>query len=381
MISWDKEYYLILHMGGHFVKDPYIGYVGGEVIRLKEDLDTIYYFELCKIVKIRLGFHTTMLVYFHEPGTVGLQNNLKVIYDNTSTIAMLDFWVKFKEIHLYAEHEVDNPIIVDDMLLLTAGESDVKGVEADREGDVEKVDLDGDDVVEGVQAVREGVQAIGEDHVEGVEANGKGDIERVQADMEDDVEGVQAEADKYSGGESDGQISLVSTVGEENVSGFGSSVSDENAVYFATSDGVDNIVTAVNGEEEDGNETEFLKNELKRVVVRCIASPNYPWRILASYSLIAKCMQIINFQEKHHCLDHPKMKLREIKRICVLEVHVNVSIDCCYKAKKIVKEKMVRNHKEEFVDSSPHFKRFYVCFDALKKGWKPGCRPLIGLDG
>ncbi|MBA0730247.1 hypothetical protein Golax_025345 [Gossypium laxum] len=31
--------------------------------------------------------------------------------------------------------------------------------------------------------------------------------------------------------------------------------------------------------------------------------------------------------------------------------------------------------------SPPHFKRFYVCFEALKKGWKEGCRPILGLDG
>ncbi|KAG8489070.1 hypothetical protein CXB51_017044 [Gossypium anomalum] len=32
-------------------------------------------------------------------------------------------------------------------------------------------------------------------------------------------------------------------------------------------------------------------------------------------------------------------------------------------------------------NSLPHFKRYYVCFDALKRGWKAGCRHLIGLDG
>ncbi|MBA0765657.1 hypothetical protein Gotri_014817, partial [Gossypium trilobum] len=32
-------------------------------------------------------------------------------------------------------------------------------------------------------------------------------------------------------------------------------------------------------------------------------------------------------------------------------------------------------------DSLPHFKRYYVCFDTLKRGWKVGSRPLIGLDG
>lgn len=27
------------------------------------------------------------------------------------------------------------------------------------------------------------------------------------------------------------------------------------------------------------------------------------------------------------------------------------------------------------------FKRIYVCFDACKRGWLEGCRPIIGLDG
>ncbi|MBA0792892.1 hypothetical protein Gohar_017351 [Gossypium harknessii] len=93
--------------------------------------------------------------------------------------------------------------------------------------------------------------------------------------------------------------------------------------------------------------------------------------------------------------DHPKMKLREIQIKCGFEMHVNVTIDCCYRAKKIVKEKMAGNHKKEFgllwdyahelrskmlgstikmvvqrvtIDFLPHFKRYYVCFDALKRG-------------
>ncbi|MBA0829671.1 hypothetical protein Goarm_014262 [Gossypium armourianum] len=97
-MSSDEEYYIILHVGGHFIKDPYVRYVGGKVIRLKKDPDTIYYFELCKIVKIGLRFNIVMLIYFHESGTVGLQNNLRVIYDDTSTIAMLDFRSSLKRL-------------------------------------------------------------------------------------------------------------------------------------------------------------------------------------------------------------------------------------------------------------------------------------------
>ena len=27
------------------------------------------------------------------------------------------------------------------------------------------------------------------------------------------------------------------------------------------------------------------------------------------------------------------------------------------------------------------FHRIFICYSALKSGWKAGCRPLIGLDG
>ncbi|PPR91726.1 hypothetical protein GOBAR_AA28955 [Gossypium barbadense] len=274
-MSWDEEYYLIL-------------YVGGEVIRIKEDPNTISYFELCKIVKIELGFHTVMLIYFHEPSTVGLQNSLKVIYEDITIIAMLDFWVKFKEINLYL-----------------MGGGNVEGVQVDGKGDVKGVEIDDEGDVEGVQ----------------------GDVEGVEGDEEG------FEADEYGGEENGGQMSLGSTVGEYIDSGFGSSVGDEIANDFAMLVEVDNVAAAVNSKEhgnlvgsnedeehEDGErkrkkfplyndrsdslkfslrmlfkdrklfkiskgcrrQLNFLKNESKWVAMKCIASPNCPWRILAS---------------------------------------------------------------------------------------------------
>ncbi|MBA0870572.1 hypothetical protein Goshw_014277 [Gossypium schwendimanii] len=97
-MSSDEEYYIILHVGRHFVKDPYVRFVDGEVIRLKDDPNTISYFELCKIVEI------------------GVQ--------------------------------VD-------------GEGDDGGVECDGEGNLERVEFVGEGAVGGVQADREGVSAIG----------------------------------------------------------------------------------------------------------------------------------------------------------------------------------------------------------------------------
>ncbi|MBA0645735.1 hypothetical protein Goklo_013796 [Gossypium klotzschianum] len=95
--------------------------------------------------------------------------------------------------------------------------------------------------------------------------------------------------------------------------------------------------------------------------------------------------------------DHFKIKLREIQRRVASGMHVNVNITRCRRAKKMVKDKLAENFVHEFAknprstikmavdrvtpESPPHFKRFYVFFEALKRGWKEGCRPMLDLDG
>ncbi|KAK5818727.1 hypothetical protein PVK06_023671 [Gossypium arboreum] len=94
----------------------------------------------------------------------------------------------------------------------------------------------------------EGLEVHGKGDDEGVESNGEGDIEKVESGGEGDVGEVQAdgegvsttgiEVDEDIGIESGGQISLGSTVREDNDSKVAAS---EYASDFATSDGVDNI--------------------------------------------------------------------------------------------------------------------------------------------
>ncbi|MBA0680406.1 hypothetical protein Goari_012103, partial [Gossypium aridum] len=47
--------------------------------------------------------------------------------------------------------------------------------------------------------------------------------------------------------------------------------------------------------KECRRQLKFFKNELKKVIVRCIASPSCPQKIRASYSPVAKCLQIKTF--------------------------------------------------------------------------------------
>ncbi|MBA0723311.1 hypothetical protein Golax_003896 [Gossypium laxum] len=101
------------------------------------------------------------------------------------------------------------------------------------------------------------------------------------------------------------------------------------------------------------------------------------------------------------------MKLREIQRRVASEMHMNVNMIRYRKAKKMVKDKLAGNFVDGFAmlwdyanelilknpgstikmtvnritPESPHFNRFYVCFEVLKRGWKKGCKPILGLDG
>ncbi|MBA0818466.1 hypothetical protein Gohar_027800, partial [Gossypium harknessii] len=106
---------------------------------------------------------------------------------------------------------------------------------------------------------------------------------------------------------------------------------------------------------------------------------------------------------------HPKMKLTEIQRRVSSKMHVNVNMTKCRRAKKMVKDKLVGNFVQKFAmlwdyvdelrlknlgstikmavnrvtsESPPHFKRFYVCFEALKRGpFKGELLAVVGRDG
>ncbi|PPS16980.1 hypothetical protein GOBAR_AA03605 [Gossypium barbadense] len=158
-----------------------------------------------------------------------------------------------------------------------------------------------------------------EDDVKWVKAAKKGDVEGVEAAREGDVEGVEA-------------VRKGSTVGEDNDSGFGSSIGHENVIDFATSVGKDNDNAIANREKE--SKTMLDENEIE------VWDPNEHESLVGSDEE-EKC-------EDATIKDHPKMKLGGIQRICASNMHVNVSIDYFYKAKKIVKEKMVGNSKKEF---------------------------------
>ncbi|MBA0606985.1 hypothetical protein Godav_019356, partial [Gossypium davidsonii] len=66
--------------------------------------------------------------------------------------------------------------------------------------------------------------------------------------------------------------------------------------------------------------------------------------------------------------DHPKIKLREIQRrefAMLWDYADELRLNNPGSAIKMAVNRVTPK-------SPPHFKRFYVCFEALKRGWKEG---------
>ncbi|KAK8633758.1 hypothetical protein V6N13_014596 [Hibiscus sabdariffa] len=216
-------------------------------------------------------------------------------------------------------------------------------------------------------------QGVGQRVVEGFD---KGieevDHENVEEDNEGDGEGNDGD-DVYfvkvrylSDGDDDDELQ----VGTENDVQEDAELEEEREKGMLFKDGKEFIDAIRKYSKLSRRELKINMNEPKRLRVKCIASAKCHWRIFASYSRATRCMQVKSSQEENNCCvsfqnkmvnvaaiadhfeatirDHPKLKLKEIQRRVVSEMHVNVNITRCKRAKKRVNEKLFGNFKEEF---------------------------------
>lgn len=155
-----------------------------------------------------------------------------------------------------------------------------------------------------------------------------------------------------------------------------------------------------------------------------------PFKMWASYIEPTKCWQIKTLLNDHNCVwnynnklvtvkwlankygdkirKNPNWKLGEMQEEFKKVLKVDVGQwKCCrvrQKALRGVEDKMrehyanVRKFGGEILRSNPNntvkirttrlqegdeprFQRMYICYEASKKSWKVGCRPVLGLDG
>ncbi|XVF75301.1 hypothetical protein PTKIN_Ptkin13bG0176200 [Pterospermum kingtungense] len=74
------------------------------------------YYDLCDIIKKGLVYNSVTRVYFYTPESKSFDHGLRLIWDDSTTIEMLDIWYKYGEIDLYVEHEIDEAKPVDGII-------------------------------------------------------------------------------------------------------------------------------------------------------------------------------------------------------------------------------------------------------------------------
>ncbi|MFQ6646571.1 hypothetical protein Gotur_019677 [Gossypium turneri] len=416
-MSNEEEYYINLYVGGKFVCDPHVRYSGGDMVRT-------------------------------------LQDNLKVVWNDSCNINMLNYWVKHNEIDLYVEHEI--AIFADDDIMLAvetvesagygnegvevAGSKGGEGGEGVEGLGGEDVEVVGNRSGEGGEG-GEGVEGFGEEGIEvtgsqyGLENGDEGlnSIVEEAGDegLKDEIRQKVREVEGRSSRKAKETI-LDETESESSRKQFEAEVPEKveveglndrvgreeegnRAEYFDSddhgsilgSDDNDNIDTCKRKRRrsrfptynpnstsphfcigmlfKDGEqfksairkysmccrrELKIIKNEPNKVRVKCITFKKCKWRIFVSYSNMSICIQVKSFHDEYNCCvsfrnrmfnvkvitdhfeatirDHQKMKLREIQRRVALEMHVNVNMIRCRRAKKIVKDKLKENFIEEF---------------------------------
>ncbi|XVF85707.1 hypothetical protein PTKIN_Ptkin17bG0138400 [Pterospermum kingtungense] len=111
----EGEFFINMHVRGHLVRDPDLRYNRGTMLRFPEDPETMSFFELEKIVKNGLVYNSVDKIYFYRPGSRSFDEGLRLVWDNSSTIDMLNVWRKYKEVDLYVEHKIDMSTVLEEL--------------------------------------------------------------------------------------------------------------------------------------------------------------------------------------------------------------------------------------------------------------------------
>ncbi|PPR86493.1 hypothetical protein GOBAR_AA34199 [Gossypium barbadense] len=224
-----------------------------------------------------------------------LQDNLRVVWNDTSTIDMINYWVKHKEIDLYVEHEINIVVFVNDESMLAVACLQFGG--------------DGNEGGEGGEVVGSKCS-----RGEGGEVEGEGGELLSVGEGSEVAEGLSGKGDDVAvneGGESDGS-------GER---GLGMKVmylldgDDEEELQEAMQKFEVEVSEEVDGEklnysvgrEYDGNETEYFDSDDHGSILRSEDDHSIDvWR--------RRKTKVIVEHFEDNIGDHLKMKVGEIQR-------------------------------------------------------------------
>ncbi|KAK4411440.1 hypothetical protein Sango_0217000 [Sesamum angolense] len=145
----------------------------------------------------------------------------------------------------------------------------------------------------------------------------------------------------------------------------------------------------------------FIKNDKVRIYAKC-GDANCEWKMHAIKVRDEETFQINLLNDHHSCpqifevknvktnwikdkylqkfKSDPKRNVKGFRVDIINELRYSRLWDYSEEIRKTNPGSTVIVGTEQ-VDGEERFSRFYVCFGALKAGFKAGCRPIIGVDG
>ncbi|WVY90817.1 hypothetical protein V8G54_036331 [Vigna mungo] len=177
-----------------------------------------------------------------------------------------------------------------------------------------------------------------------------------------------------------------------------------------------------------GRNLKFLKNDNRRVRVRCLgAEKQCPWMAYCGYLEGCRTWQLRKILDTHTCsrqfnikmmnakwlsdtldttlLENLNLKINDIRSKALRKWNINVSLSKARRARLMASCKVEGSFKDQFTrifdyahellrsnpgstvkvkvnseTGQPIFQRFYVCLKACKNSFV-SCRPFVGLDG
>ncbi|WOH13968.1 hypothetical protein DCAR_0933482 [Daucus carota subsp. sativus] len=322
---------------GKFPPQPLCYYIGGKCDLIPNvDTDLLSFRDLDDWA-IQFGYNSESLVYFKTNGH-DFSNGVRVLYDDGSIRDMVGVCSQYGKIEVY----VDSSLTDEEL----AGEG---GAEGDGEGGAEG----GDEGSAGDEDLAEILRQYEEEFGSGEDSDPDDPAYKYESEEETD--------ELYSGG---------------------SDVDDASDEEFAVNK--ENYKSVKEGMKEcNYSEDDFDSDEL-----RSIGSSSEDENRKIGYNPTWKVKEMIETIRQEMEIDIPWIKAMRLRKAALEGVHDSLKQhysrvwDFGQELLKINPHNTVKISGTRVNETDENrFQRMYVCYSALKKGWKAGCRPVIGLDG
>ncbi|KAL4346269.1 hypothetical protein GQ457_17G011300 [Hibiscus cannabinus] len=356
---------ITMHMGGNFVKNPNLQYVGGDEVEWAIDRDLLSYLELIDLVR-KARYRNVMWFSYLVPGD-SLKDEPIVCFDDASFRTMIANRKK-GNFHVYVEHQVDIAHYADE----------------------NKVSEDIDVMFESNDGGTCEDKGGGPNSCIGLGFNF---AQRKGYGSEDDeirtIGQTTEKKDKQKRDRDDGSGDEIDYIHSSDV---GSYDSEEDAEMFKGA--------LVNYDDPRGFDYKLVRNESDKVSAKC-KDEGCPWVIYASIDSSDGFFKVKKLISHHECFvtfknskanykfigKHflgklriiAKLTLQEMQRLAREELNVVVPINLCCKARLLAKEEINGRVKYEF-------DRLVDYAEALRQA-DPNCnvdlmvvRPTVGRD-